>query len=848
MADPTVASQTSLSPASGISAGSPGEPPADAGDEGDDGDAGYDAGSIGVLKGLEGVRKRPGMYIGDTDDGSGLHHLVHEVVDNSVDEHLAGHCSRIEVVIHFDNSVTVEDNGRGIPVDIMPAEGKPAAEVVMTVLHAGGKFGGKGYKVSGGLHGVGVSAVNALSDWLELEIRRGGKVYYQKYSRGIPLDNLRQTGTTQSGERHGTKTTFHPDPEIFKNVLEFSFEQLSTKLRELAYLNSGLEIVIVDERTDRRQVFKFEGGIATYVADLNANKTPVSDVIAFAGSGGGGNGEHGECFVDIAMQWNDGYSEIVTCFTNTIKNRDGGTHLTGFRQALTRTINNYANEYKLLKEAKGGLSGEDLREGLSAVVSVKVSDPKYSNQAKDKLVSSEVATAVSAVITEKLGQYLEQHPKEARNIINKAVVAARAREAARKAREMVQRKGALELTSLPGKLADCQERDPEKSEIFIVEGESAGGSAKQGRSRQFQAILPLRGKILNVEKVRFDRMLSSQELTTLITALGTGVGDAKDLDKLRYHKIIIMTDADVDGSHIRTLLLTFFFRHFNELFEKGHVYIAQPPLYKVKKGKTELYLKNEVALEDYLLDSVCRETVLHRGSDTSPIAGGELVALVKRISHTRRLREQLDKRGDGRITAQFAEAGLSEDDLKDRDKLERLEAKVMAEVSRRHGELGQAAATYKQDLEHGTWELRFPAGAHGIRRATVINSDVMRSAEFVELRRVSAELKATLTEPLSLQHEDSEARAIGSWDEIATVIEELGRKGLQIQRYKGLGEMNAEQLWETTMDPAKRNLLKVKVEEMEAADGIFTKLMGDLVEPRREFIEENALNVRNLDV
>jgi DNA gyrase subunit B len=872
MADPTVGSQTSLSPASGISAGASdipaGAPPAEAPDDGDDGDTGYDAGSIGVLKGLEGVRKRPGMYIGDTDDGSGLQHLVHEVVDNSVDEHLAGHCSRIEVVIHFDNSVTVEDNGRGIPVDIMPAEGRPAAEVVMTVLHAGGKFGGKGYKVSGGLHGVGVSAVNALSDWLELEIRRGGKVYYQKYSRGIPLGDLRQTGTTQSGERHGTKITFHPDPEIFKNVLEFSFEQLSTKLRELAYLNSGLEIAIVDERNDKRQVFKFEGGIATYVADLNANKTPVSDVIAFSGTGGtsgGGNGDHGECFVDIAMQWNDGYSEIVTCFTNTIKNRDGGTHLTGFRQALTRTINNYANEYKLLKEAKGGLSGEDLREGLSAVVSVKVSDPKYSNQAKDKLVSSEVATAVSAVVAEKLGQYLEQHPKEARNIINKAVVAARAREAARKAREMVQRKGALELTSLPGKLADCQERDPEKSEIFIVEGESAGGSAKQGRSRQFQAILPLRGKILNVEKVRFDRMLSSQELTTLITALGTGVGDAKDLDKLRYHKIIIMTDADVDGSHIRTLLLTFFFRHFNELFEKGHVYIAQPPLYKVKKGKTELYLKNEASLEDYLLDSVCRETVLHRGSgeprdathggvngsaslDSTPLAGAELVALVKRISQARRLREQLDKRGDGRITAQFAEAGLSEDDLKDRDKLERLEAKVMAEVSRRHGELGQAAATYKQDIEHGTWEIRFPAGAHGIRRATVINSDVVRSAEFVELRRASAELKATLTEPLSLQHQDDEARAIGSWDEIATVIEELGRKGLQIQRYKGLGEMNAEQLWETTMDPAKRNLLKVKVEEMEAADGIFTKLMGDLVEPRREFIEENALNVRNLDV
>jgi DNA gyrase subunit B len=1402
------------------------------------------------------------MYIGDTDDGSGLHHLVFEVVDNSVDEHLAGHCNRIDVVIHFDNSVTVEDNGRGIPVDIMVGEGRPAAEVVMTVLHAGGKFGGKGYKVSGGLHGVGVSAVNALSDWLKLEIRRSGKVYYQEYSRGIPVTEFKQTGFTDSGERHGTKTTFHPDPEIFKNVLEFNFDQLSTKLRELAYLNSGLEISIVDERTDRRQLFKFEGGIATYVADLNANKTAVSDVIAFTGTvGGAGNGDAAECTVDVAMQWNDGYSELVTCFTNTIKNRDGGTHLTGFRQALTRTVNNYANEYKLLKDAKGGLSGEDLREGLSAVVSVKLGDPKYSNQAKDKLVSSEVATAVSTVLSDKLGQYLEHHPKEARNIINKAVVASRAREAARKAREMVQRKGALELTSLPGKLADCQERDPVKSEIFIVEGESAGGSAKQGRSRQFQAILPLRGKILNVEKVRFDRMLSSQELTTLITALGTGVGDDKDIEKLRYHKIIIMsvdaedhvfvrgpsglglrmigefidaalsgfapddsgvtrrvrrgadddlgevlcfgvddhrvrfrpikgmirhpidetlyqattsagrslrvtashsvfvyedgevrrkrgdelrpgdrlvaprqfrlpseaperidllrelharplaaralwlrgpaisawwaaklvegdiaqpawtarradlpddlrrelaaqrreaklssgqlcqlleirqpgtfhaweagtsrptlaqlkayilaigadlaavwprvrigpsrleritagaespaapvlriessacpvppvgardhlrldaleredlawfgdredfelvsepdgkpgiartleltpellwllgayvatgggaapgrgdgiqlvfepsaafadcpersdlsgtaaklaavfglpvqaceiapalgriqlhhpvatlawhalfstesggsdpvdrripdivwsvsdelraaflrgyllagsaasaassartapelaaqraslvfhaawrsvasglqyllsslgvvgavrhvgtdstdpaaqhwtiavaapaqlarlrtvwrglpgtaswqtvvrkashggavseqpnrasplfeaidgdlmampitevravaasngnvydfsvagdenfiagfggiaacnTDADVDGSHIRTLLLTFFFRHFNELFENGHVYIAQPPLYKIKKGKTELYLKNEGALEDYLLDSVCRETILHRGSE-DPLTDATLAALVKRIGQARRLRLQLDKRGDGRITAQFAELGLSEADLTDRERLEQIAAEVMAEVSRRHGELGQATASYQQDLEHGTWELKFPPGVHGIRRLTLINSDVVRSAEFVELRRISAELKAALTDPISLQHQDAEPRAIENWDEIATVIEDLGRKGLQIQRYKGLGEMNAEQLWETTMDPTKRNLLRVKVDEMEAADAIFTKLMGDLVEPRREFIEENALNVRNLDV
>ncbi|MFN0250826.1 MAG: DNA topoisomerase (ATP-hydrolyzing) subunit B [Kofleriaceae bacterium] len=802
----------------------------------------YDEASIGVLKGLEGVRKRPGMYIGDTDDGTGLHHLVYEVVDNSVDEHLAGHCDRIEVTIHFDNSATIEDNGRGIPVGIHPQEKRPTAEVVMTQLHAGGKFGGKGYKVSGGLHGVGVSAVNALSDWLKLEIRRDGGVYYQEFSAGKPTTELKQTGVT---DRRGTKVTFHPDPTIFKNILEFNFDTLAQKLRELAYLNSGLMIVITDERSDgKRHEFTYSGGIATYVTDMNANKTTISEIVSFSGVHKEGEVEIG---VDLAMQWNDGYSEITTCFTNTIKNRDGGTHLTGFRQALTRTINAYANENKLLKDAKSGLSGEDLREGLTAVISVKVADPKYSNQAKDKLVSSEVATAVSAVIGDKLGQYLERNPKDGRGIVQKALLASRAREAARKAREMVQRKGALELSSLPGKLADCQERDPQKSELFIVEGESAGGSAKQGRNRAFQAILPLKGKILNVEKVRFDRMLSSQELTTLITALGTSVGDEKDIAKLRYHKIVIMTDADVDGSHIRTLLLTFFFRHFNELFENGHVFIAQPPLYKVKKGKTELYLKNEGALEDFLLDSVTRETVLSRGNG-APVTGDELAALVKRINQTRRLRQQLDKRGDARITVQFAYEGLTEDVLKNREKLELFEAKVLAKVGQRFPDLSQAGADYKQDSEHGTWELRYGAGQHGVRRHTTISSELVRSAEFIELRKSANELRSQLVEPLTMTHDKGESHTIKGWDEISSVIEELGRKGLQIQRYKGLGEMNAEQLWETTMDPMKRHLLKVKVEQMEEADGIFTKLMGDLVEPRRVFIEENALNVRNLDV
>ena len=763
------------------------------------------------------------------------------MVDNAVDEHLAGFCTRIDVTIHIDNSVTVEDNGRGIPTEIHPVEGISAAQMVMTMLHAGAKFGGAGYKVSGGLHGVGVSAVNALSDCLKLEIRREGKVYFQEYSRGLPLSDLKQTGVT---DRRGTRVTFHPDPEIFKNVLEFSFDQLSQKLRELAYLNSGLHIHVADERDDHHEDFMFEGGIANYVEHLNANKTTISDVIALSSESEG-------ISVDVALQWNDGYSELITCFTNTIKNRDGGTHLTGFRQAITRTINAYASEFKLLKDtkdSKGTLSGEDLREGLCAVISVKVADPKYSNQAKDKLVSSEVTTAVNAVVSEKLAEYLERHPKDARLIIAKGSLAAKAREAARKAREMVQRKGVLEMTSLPGKLADCQERDPTKSELFIVEGESAGGSAKQGRSRAFQAILPLRGKILNVEKVRFDRMITSQELTTLITALGASVGTEKDIAKLRYHKIIIMTDADVDGSHIRTLLLTFFFRHFGELFENGNIYIAQPPLYKVKKGKHEEYLKNEAALEDFLLDSVCHETTLNAHGRGEPISGTGLMALIKEINQQRRMFGQLDKKLDARIAAGFAEQGLVRSDLLDQNKLEVIAARVVANLARRYPEMAPLEFTYRADSEHGGFTLRAPAGVFGVRRETIIGHALTESSEFIEYRRLSKSLRDAIPAPFSITSKDGDPKIIADIDDIATEIEELGRKGLQIQRYKGLGEMNAEQLWETTMDPTRRNLLKVKVEEMEKADQIFTTLMGDLVEPRREFIEENALNVRNLDV
>jgi DNA gyrase subunit B len=802
-------------------------------------DHGYDEGSIQVLKGLEAVRKRPGMYIGDTDDGTGLHHMVYEVVDNSVDEALAGYCDRIDVAIHHDGSVSVEDNGRGIPVGPHPTEKRPTAEVVMTVLHAGGKFNHSNYKVSGGLHGVGVSVVNALSDLLKLEIKRDGKTWYQEYRRGDPATQLQPIGVT---DKTGTKTTFHPDPEIFKGT-EFSFEVLSQRLRELAYLNKGLTIFLEDDRTGKKHEFKFEGGIAQFVADLSAAKQVVnSQPVTIEGEVDGTQ-------VEIALQWNDSFQETIFCFTNNIKNKDGGTHLTGFRAALTRTVNAYAQASSLLKDLKTGLGGDDISEGMIAVVSVKHPDPKFSNQPKDKLVSSEVKGIVERVVNERLGRYLEEHPKEAKLFIEKAVLAARAREAARKARELVQRKGALDFSSLPGKLADCQERDPALSELYIVEGDSAGGSAKQGRNRKDQAVLPLRGKILNVEKARLDKMLSSQEIVVLITALGCGVEKEKEIDKVRYHRIIIMTDADVDGSHIRTLLLTFFYRHFPELLERGYLYIAQPPLYRIKKGKKEQYLKNEQALDDYLVESATENLLLRSAAGTEPVTGEKLRKLSKAAGRYKRLLKVIDRKLDARIVDAIVKSSrLSKSDLRDQMVVAKALASLQEYFDKYAPDLSDAVLKVAPDTEHGGFKIEAPVQPGGVRKNTTIDFEFMDSPEFTDLSTIFTDLAVLGPPPYSLGASNGEPLEFTRVEDLAERVHELGKKGLQIQRYKGLGEMNPEQLWETTMDPARRTLLQVRVEDAVEADRLFSTLMGDLVEPRREFIEQNALNVRNLDV
>jgi DNA gyrase subunit B len=817
------------------------------------GSGAYTADSIKVLEGLEAVRKRPGMYIGDPNDGGGLHQLVYEAVDNAIDEALAGYCDRVTVTLHLDGSASVEDNGRGIPVDLHPTEGRSAAEVIMTVLHAGGKFDANSYKVSGGLHGVGISCVNALSEWLRLEIHRDGGVFRQEYRIGNPQRPLAREGDSR---RRGSKVHFQPDRTIFQENNEFSFDILSARLRELSFLNSGVAITIIDERGEgKRAEFKAEGGIGAFVEHLNRNKVAVHQPpIAFTV-------ERENIVVDIAMQWNDSYLENVLLFTNNIRNRDGGTHLAGFRDALTRTINNYATENNLLKGFKGPLSGEDIREGVTAIVSVKVPDPKFSSQTKDKLVSSEVKPVVTAAVNESLAEWLLEHPSESRAIIEKAIGAARARDAARKARELVRRKGALDSAALPGKLADCQEKDPAKSEIFIVEGDSAGGSAKQGRARATQAILPLRGKILNVEKARLDKMLSSEAIAMLITALGTGIGDDDfDVSKLRYHKIIIMTDADVDGSHIRTLLLTFFYRQMRALIERGHLYIAQPPLFRAKKGKNATYLKNELALDEYLVLGASRSAKLQAAGEL--FEGPHLGGIMEKLIHFFDELALVQRRGDARVLEAVAAVGAPEAAaFADRSLVEAHAAALDAWITANYPDeipirflVERGPSRVIEPSAEGVEEQRVPtfrvvasSRLEGIERRTLVDADILTSAHFQAVLQTREQLSVIGSGPYVLIEPDRE-NTHTSLRGLLEALRGLGRKGVDVQRYKGLGEMNPEQLWETTMDPETRTLLRVRVDSTEGADDIFTVLMGDAVEPRRDFIEKNALNVKNLDV
>lgn len=797
----------------------------------------YDAASIKVLEGLDAVRKRPAMYIGST-GVSGLHHLVYEVVDNSVDEALAGECDQIEVVIHIDNSVTVIDNGRGIPVDMHATEKKSAAEVVMTMLHAGGKFDHTSYKVSGGLHGVGVSVVNALSEKLDLEIFRDGKVYHQWYKRGTPQCTLEVTGQTS---RRGTKVTFKPDTEIFETT-ELSFDTLSQRLRELSFLNKGLRIGVADERADKKHDFCYEGGIRSFVEFLNQRKNPLHDVITFGG-------ERDRIILEVAMQYNDGYAENLFSFANNINTLEGGTHLIGFKSAITRAINQHASQNNLLKDLKENPVGEDIREGLTAVVSVKIPDPQFEGQTKAKLGNSEVEGLVKQIAYDKLSEWLDKNPAVGRRIVAKIIDASRAREAARQARNLVRRKGALDMGALPGKLADCQERDPVHSELFIVEGESAGGSAKQGRDRRNQAILPLKGKILNVEKARFDKMLSSEEIRTLFTALGVGVsenGDGQDLSKLRYHSIILMCDADVDGSHIRTLLLTFFYRQMPQIVANGHLFIAQPPLYRVKKGKVEKYQKDDLGLEDYLID-LGVEGVRFKSLGRE-VVGQDLVRLTKKLIRYRKILDMIQKKGDSRIVDAFVEAAeINRELLKDGEDLDPELDKIASYLKKHYPELKDFSIEMEKDVEHGAQRVIYRTVFGNVPRRTVFDIDFMNSAELSELKKLAKEFKEFGKGPYVVAHEET-MHEFEDLEQIKDYILGHGREGQDIQRYKGLGEMNPTQLWETTMSPETRTLRKVTVEDAVEADQIFTVLMGDQVEPRRQFIEENALAAKNLDI